>query len=253
MRVLPGVLALLLASPLLLRASLTAPIPRGCVCAGESPAPLTRGLALRRRLALPVGERECWRCEGDWRSLLVLRGGQSDSEDVDEDMDSEINRDKYADDPPADHIRYTGGVRPAPKPGAREDDGGGGSGGGGEHRNETADGNATVADDAPWDRGEMEREADEYDPAQAIVEEMKKAKDEDGSSDEEPLWVPGQIRQGGSKLPYVDGHADYFRDVLNTSDPMQRFTPDYSKGHTRTDMDFALRAWQSYRPSQQVL
>jgi hypothetical protein len=32
-----------------------------------------------------------------------------------EDLDSEAIRDKYADEPPPDHIRYTGGVRPMPK------------------------------------------------------------------------------------------------------------------------------------------
>jgi len=63
--------------------------------------------------------------------------------------------------------------------------------------------------------------------------------------------VPGQIRQGGKKLRYEDGYADYFRDVLNTTNPYERFEPDHSKGQTYSDMDFAKLAWESYRPTEQ--
>jgi hypothetical protein len=53
-------------------------------------------------------------------TVLVLRGGggakHMDDEDEESDLDSEARRDKYADEPPPDFIRYSGGVAPAPAP-----------------------------------------------------------------------------------------------------------------------------------------
>jgi hypothetical protein len=53
-------------------------------------------------------------------TVLVLRGGGGakhvDDEDEESDLDSEARRDKYADEPPPDFIRYSGGVAPAPAP-----------------------------------------------------------------------------------------------------------------------------------------
>jgi hypothetical protein len=174
-------------------------------------------------------------------NLLALRGGASDEDDDDDDddADSEMMRDKYEDEPPPDHIRYTGGVRPAPKAETRDQV---------ESSNATVDLNATLAAE---DAACASIKDEKYDASQAIHDAMRKDAEKESSDDEEPLWIPGQIRQGGKRLPYVDGHADYYRDVLNTTDPMSRFIPDYSQGHTYADMDFPMKAWQSYRPTEQ--
>ena len=49
-------------------------------------------------------------------------------------MDSEAIRDKYADEPPPDHLRYTGGLRPIPKPEIEE-----------KVQNMSSDANATLS------------------------------------------------------------------------------------------------------------
>lgn len=170
---------------------------------------------------------------------LALRGGASEEEEEEgeEDLDSEAIRDKYADEPPPDHIRYTGGVRPMPKAQTQGD----------EQANATADTTAAlIAADAA-----VEDIEEEVDAAKEIQRQMRQGEQPDSSSGSEPLWVPGQIRQGGKKLRYTDGVADYFRDVLNRSNPLDQFEPNASMGHTYSDMDFALKAWESYRPSEQ--
>lgn len=78
-------------------------------------------------------------------------GGEPSSSGVQEDLDSEAIRDKYAEDPPPDHIRFTGGVRPMPKAQKQGD----------EQANVTADADAAmIAADAAVEDIEEDEEVD---------------------------------------------------------------------------------------------
>ena len=149
-----------------------------------------------------------------------------DEEDDDSEVDSELTRDKYADEPPPNHIRYSGGMPPPPNDVVEL------------VRNSTLDLNATLAaEDAAC--ASIGKE-DQNDGAMEAI--MKADMNKDSTDDDdEPLWIPGQVRQGGKKLKWVDGHADYWRDVLNKTDPTLRFEPNHSIGEFSEAGLFCLR------------
>jgi len=125
-------------------------------------------------------------------------------EELDEYEDDPRNRDKYELEPPPDHMRYTGGTRNA------------------------------AADVSAKDRG---RRPDDAEQAAEEDDEDKRSPDYG-----EPAFVDGQIAQGGKRLRYVDGHADYLGDVLNLTSPRDQFNPNFTKGETYSDSLWALRA-----------
>ena len=149
-----------------------------------------------------------------------------DEEDDDSEVDSELTRDKYADEPPPTHIRYSGGMPPPPNEVVEL------------VRNSSLDLNATLAaEDAAC--ASIDKEGQNDGAMEAIMKaDMNKDSTDD---DDEPLWIPGQVRQGGKKLKWVDGHADYWRDVLNTTDPTLRFEPNHSIGECSEAGLFCLR------------
>jgi len=73
----------------------------------------------------------------------------------------------------------------------------------------------------------------------AIIQNMTDKSSADSSDDDEPAWVDGQIKQGGKKIKYYYGRTNYWRDVLNQTDPWEQFEPDLHKGQTYADFMFA--------------
>ena len=144
-------------------------------------------------------------------TLLLALRGGGEEEDGDDGSECET-RDKYEFVPPPDEERYTHGVAP--------------------HPSLSRDSNATANEEPKADDEEDERSVTD-------------------SEDNEPQWVEGQIRQGGTKLRYSDGHADYHRDVLNCSHPDKAFVENFDRGETYSDFHLIHRRHMSVTLSQQ--
>eukprot|EP00286_Rhodomonas_abbreviata_P000194 CAMPEP_0181290162 /NCGR_PEP_ID=MMETSP1101-20121128/1271_1 /TAXON_ID=46948 /ORGANISM="Rhodomonas abbreviata, Strain Caron Lab Isolate" /LENGTH=448 /DNA_ID=CAMNT_0023394437 /DNA_START=328 /DNA_END=1670 /DNA_ORIENTATION=+ len=126
---------------------------------------------------------------------------------MDDDEDASVEtRDKYEFNPPPDKDRYSHGVSPA-----------------------------TLA-------GEPESESSSTKDEE---EKKEKKKENENSEDDEPQWVEGQVKMGGRRLKYVDGWADYHRDILNDTYPGHAFVANGSRGETFSDYSLIYGKYKS--------